>query len=184
MAEVVVSTMIYGAFFITIAIVMSLGCIYRNKTALTKKRIVRFKPVIEGYKFQRRESKSSVHIENTVNQWISTTSTPRELKTAFIADDVSMDAAFLIRNALTPQECKELIKASELTGFEQRKYSGKGDDSSSCCFQSKMLSNDIIFNRIKQYLPPKSYFDADCMLIYTLQCKTSQINTYSIVDVE
>ena len=141
-------------------------CVKQEKTALKKRRVVQFKPKIEGNKFvsNRRGQEISQHIENTVKQYLSTNTSNLNINVSLI-DNVNKDFAFFIRNVLTKQECQELIAASEATGFEQRKYSGKGDDSSSCCFQSNKLANDIIFNRIKQFLPKKSYFDADCMYL-------------------
>ena len=138
-----------------------------QKNLSKKKRVVRFRPVVEGNKFQRRESQSSEFIENAVKQNLSSTDSDENIKLDPI-NGVNKDFAFFIRNVLTKKECEALIKAAESTGFEQRKYSGKGDDSSSCCFQSNQLSNKVIFDRIKQLLPQKSYFDADCMYTHNI----------------
>ena len=139
-----------------------------QKSQLKKTRVVRFKPVVEGNKFQRREPKTTEFIENAIKQHLSLTKLSDNMKVEPIAyNGVNKDFAFFIRNVMTRKECEALIEASESTGFDQRKYSGKGDDSSSCCFQSNTLSNQIIFNRIKQFLPQKSYFDADCMSLNT-----------------
>eukprot|EP01084_Bolivina_argentea_P082470 149333_1 len=146
-----------AAFLILVIVTFMMVKVYRKP-----RRVVHFKPVVEGNKFQRRQSQHSQYIENITKQYSNNTNTDN-IRISPI-NNVNKDFAFFIRNVLTPNECKQLIKAAELTGFEQRKYSGNGDDSASCCFQSKSLSNDIIFNRIKTFLPTKSYFDADSSL--------------------
>eukprot|EP01083_Nonionella_stella_P074113 200877_1 len=128
-----------------------------------KTRIVHFKPVVEGNKFQRRQALSSAPIEKVVKTHLIPSAPNPQMTVSFI-DGVNEEFAFFIRNVLTTNECQHLIAAAESTGFEPRRYSGKGDDSASCCFQSDSLSNAVIFNRINQFLPSKSYFDADCML--------------------
>lgn len=146
-----------------IIIVLTLFVIsqWRSKNSIeysTKKRIVRFKQNAESTKFRRREPRYSLHVDKAVvpfslyRSGISTTA----------HKDIDPRFAFMIRNVLSPDECGALIVAAEQTGFEQRQYSGNGEDSASCCFESITLTNKI-FTRIMQHLPHQSYSDADCM---------------------
>mmetsp|Transcript_58910 Transcript_58910/g.93714 ORF Transcript_58910/g.93714 Transcript_58910/m.93714 type:complete len:301 (-) Transcript_58910:106-1008(-) len=135
---------------------------YLKEEKSRKPRIVRFNPKIEGHKFQRKEQSSSAAMEEAIKQHFVSVAEPKP--SLELIPKVKGEFAFLIRNVLTTKECKQLIAAAEATGFEARRYSGKGDDSSSCCFQSDGLANHIVLNRIKPFLPGKSYFDADSSL--------------------
>eukprot|EP01083_Nonionella_stella_P143289 445045_1 len=72
-----------------------------------KTRIVHFKPVVEGNKFQRRQAGSSALIEKVVKTHLIPNAPNPQMTVAFIGG-VNKEFAFFIRNVLTPNECQQL----------------------------------------------------------------------------
>jgi hypothetical protein len=58
--------------------------------------------------------------------------------------------AFLLKNVLTPNECKQLIDAAENQGFYER-----GNSKMLRVMSDDQKLSDMVFNRIKEFLPEK-----------------------------
>lgn len=73
---------------------------------------------------------------------------------------LNSNMAWLVKKVLSEEECAALISASEDTGFVSRKFRGDGHDSASCVVSSGKLAA-AVFARLKDTLPPISYFDSE-----------------------
>ena len=126
--------------------------------AQRNQREIIFEPSKEGLKLQSQNYwRSSEHYDK-----ISTLI--NEKKTSLFphfdeVEKIDKRGVFFIRNCLNKEECEEIIKAAEKTGFEFRNFEANGKDSASAVALSQLLA-DSLYQRISKFAPQISYFDA------------------------
>jgi len=140
----------------------------KHVTVNRHRRVVPFQPFHEGQGHCLlsssffRQSPSFVELASRIGSRASACN--YETVKEFRGVSVNPQAVFWARALLTAEECANVIEAAEDTGFEERKFEGKGKDSSSCVVWCPELA-EAIFARLSRrtegsLLPLRSYYDA------------------------